>query len=190
MKNLTCCSVGVVCVPADGVRCRPAGMGESGVAQRCGLYVVQFDSPLIEADNDALARSGLTYLGYLPYNAALVVGTQSQIGLIAQEPNVQWTSLYQPAFRSQPAAPSNPSEEDDYIVQVADVPGNESLVQFVRRASLTAVNTIDVGPFLNLHAVERPARRRLPGRTAIRTSPGAAAAERSTAASNPTFSRQ
>jgi hypothetical protein len=130
----------------------PASGVIASYPQGRGLYVVQFDGPLNDADSDKLATFGLRYLGYVPHNAALVVGTQKQVDLLAKEPGVQWTSIYHTAFRAQPKFVQQPESDDEYIVQVANVDGKDALVDFVRRSSRRKVDVTDVGPYLNVYA--------------------------------------
>lgn len=130
----------------------PASGRISSYPQGRGLYVVQFDGPLSDSDSDKLAAFGLKYLGYVPYNAALVVGSQAQVDRLAKEPGVQWTSIYHTAYRARPAFVQEPGSDDEYIVQVANVEGKDAIVDFIRRSSRRKIDVSDVGPYLNVYA--------------------------------------
>jgi hypothetical protein len=83
-----------------------------------GLFVVQFDSPLVEADRQQLDQHNLRYLSYFNHNAVLVMGAESDVARIAADERVVWTSLYQPAFRAKPTPDFRPTLASEYLVQL------------------------------------------------------------------------
>lgn len=64
-------------------------------------YLVQVKGPVHRAWIDELKSSGLEVCGYIPYFALIVYGTQDEITLSATRPFVQWTGIFQPAYKLQ-----------------------------------------------------------------------------------------
>lgn len=121
-----------------------------------GLFVIQFVSPLLPEWEEKLTSRGLRYVGYLPYNAALVFGPQASVDALADDPDVQWTSLYHAAFRAQPDTYPVTDETRSYVIQVVNVPGNESVLQRLRLVNEGPAKEVAYGQYLNVFVEAYP----------------------------------
>jgi len=121
-----------------------------------GLFVIQLEAPLDAAWASQIEKAGLLYVTYLPYNAVLVYGNQSAVAHLANDPQVQWTSLYHPVFRAQPTDLSSNDRVGRYVVQLANVPGNEGVISELLQASLSEGQVTSYGPFVNVTAEVHP----------------------------------
>lgn len=103
-----------------------------------GLYLIQFNGALVPEWESALTAAGLRHIGYIPYNAALVVGSEAAVATIQANPNVQWVSLYQPAYRAQPERILPGTAE--MIVQFANVPESaEHIAAFEKQHNIRQI---------------------------------------------------
>jgi len=135
-------------LPASGVL--------SGYPGGEGLYVVQFDVPQDAELAGLIEKAGLRYVSYLPYNAALVYGNQSAVALLAAGPHVQWSSLYHPAFRAQPADLTSSDGVERYVVQLVDVPNSQAVVSDLLGASQSEGEVTSIGPYVNVTVAVDP----------------------------------
>jgi len=87
-----------------------------------GLYVVQFEAPLDSEWTDQISKAGLLYVSYIPNNAVVVYGSQSAVARLAAEPHIQWSSIYQPAFRAQPVDLASNNRAGRYVIQFVGDP--------------------------------------------------------------------
>src|SRR5262249_42553335 len=94
----------------------------SGYPEAEGLYVIQFEAPLDAAWAGEVEKVGLRYISYIPYNAVLVYGSQEAVARLAAKTEVQWASLYEPAFRAQPADLASVDRSDRYVIQFVATP--------------------------------------------------------------------
>jgi subtilisin family serine protease len=66
-----------------------------------GYYLVQFKGPIYQTWKEELMQDGISIIGYLPYHVYIVRATDEQIVLAQTKPFVQWTGVYQPAYKLQ-----------------------------------------------------------------------------------------
>ena len=78
----------------------PAAQAVSGNV--ASYYIVQFGSPVTEADRASIEAAGGTIHGYIPDYAFKVKMTGSEAANIAALDNVIWTGAFQPAYRVSP----------------------------------------------------------------------------------------
>ena len=121
-----------------------------------GLYVIQFEAPLDAEWTEDISQAGLSYVSYLPYNAALVYGNEKNVAQLAAKPHVQWASLYHPAFRSQPADATTTDRPGRYVVQLVDAPASQETVEALRSASEGEVEAETYGRYINVTAMIAP----------------------------------
>jgi Subtilase family len=129
-------------LPASGVL--------SGYPGGEGLYVVQFDVPQDAELTGLIEKAGLRYVSYLPYNAALLYGSQSAVARLAAGPHIQWSSLYHPAFRAQPADLQSSDRVERYAVQLVDVPNSQAVVAELLGASQSEGEVTSYGPYVTV----------------------------------------
>ncbi|HEV8580567.1 MAG TPA: S8 family serine peptidase [Thermoanaerobaculia bacterium] len=115
-----------------------------------GLYVVQFGAPLDAELTEQIEKAGLRYVSYLPYNAVLVFGSQSAVARLAAGPGVQWSSLYHPAFRAQPADLATSDQVGRYVVQVVAVPESQTVIGQLLQASRSEGQVATYGSYTNV----------------------------------------
>ncbi len=101
-----------------------------------GLYVVQFDGPLTADTEKELSDNKLTCVGYLPYNSVIVFGNHGDVVRLAAAPQVQWSSVYHPAFRAHPEKLPPADEMHRFLIQLVDTPGNEATWARLRAANV------------------------------------------------------
>jgi hypothetical protein len=124
---------------------RPLQLGETA-----GLYVIQFTAPLTVHHDEKLQRHGANYIGYLPHNAALVVGTPASFATLSNDPDVQWTSAYDSTLRAQPGAFFAGATE--MIVQFANVPSSKADVTRFRD-SHSIIQEVAYGRYVNFRVL-------------------------------------
>lgn len=115
-----------------------------------GLYVLQFEAPLDGEWTAQIEKAGLRYIGYLPFNAVLVYGSQSAVARAAALPHIQWSSLYHPAFRAQPGDLRSSERVERYVVQLVDVPDSQEVIEELLAASLTEGAVASYGPYTDV----------------------------------------
>jgi hypothetical protein len=145
-------------LPAD---LRQVDMADSiarGAAPRGGLYLVQFAGPIQDGWLDALKRTGVEIVSYMPNNAYVVrAQTGAALGLPFFKNNsfAQFVGDYEPAYRLSPelqAIRKEPAETlVDITAQVIDGPDAEKAI-----ADLKLMSNEMVGVYraLNYHNVE------------------------------------
>src|SRR5215831_6841479 len=65
-------------------------------------WIVQMDGPHGEPLKEAVARTGLTLLDYVPNYAFVARGTRAQLDAAKQVPGVAWAGDLHPAYRIDP----------------------------------------------------------------------------------------
>ncbi len=144
----------LILTPGFVVDTRDPRLPDSGVLSGYpggdGLYVVQFDAPQDSEFNDLIEEAGLRYVSYLPYNAVLVYGSQSAVARLAAEPHVQWSSVYHPAFRAQPADLHSNDIVGRYVVQLVNVPDSLGIIEELLGEGHSEEVVSSYGPYTNL----------------------------------------
>lgn len=67
--------------------------------QGSGYYIVQMIGPIYDAWTEELKAGGIEILGYIPHYALIVRATEEQIIQAKTKSFVQWTGIYQPAYK-------------------------------------------------------------------------------------------
>ncbi len=101
--------------PAAKAARRPVGMFDGA-----RMHLVQFNGSVQPAWYDALTKTGVQIVTYIPDNAYLVYGDAQALADVqtwaAQSPFVQWDGEYLPAYRIQP----DPRVSDGKLTQAGD----------------------------------------------------------------------
>jgi subtilase family protein len=149
-----------VLTPGHVIDTRAPRLPDSGVLSGYpggeGLYVLQFEAPLDDEWTAEIEKAGLLYVSYLPYNAVLVYGSQSAVARAAALPQIQWSSLYHPAFRARPVDLPSSDRVERYVVQLVDVPDSQAVIEELREESQTEEVVAPYGPYLNVTVEVHP----------------------------------
>lgn len=82
--------------PAVGVPEVPTGLAATSTNQ---VFIVQFQTQVLDEYLQGLKAAGATLSYYLPNNAYIVEMDQRTLSQVQQLPFVRWVGLYQPAYR-------------------------------------------------------------------------------------------
>lgn len=64
-----------------------------------GYYLVQVAAPITQSVKDAIAATGGTICGYLPFHALIVRADKQAIRMVSAHSFIRWTGLFQPAYK-------------------------------------------------------------------------------------------
>src|SRR6266436_1908815 len=112
------------------------------------MHLVQFAGPVQPAWHDALLKTGVRIVTYIPENAYLVYSDSQSIGqlqnLAATAPHIQWDGAYADAYKIHPAArtadsqgnPRTPATDMFAIQLVADPDANVATLKLLDQLKL------------------------------------------------------
>lgn len=86
-------------LPGEDVPQAPAGFR---AAEGNRLFLVQFETPGIEAYRQILRRIGAEVLQFVPHQSHVVRMDPALVGAVAAQPFVRWVGPYEPAYRIEP----------------------------------------------------------------------------------------
>ena len=112
------------------------------------MHLVQFAGPVQPAWHEALLKTGVQIVTYVPENAYLVYGDSQSIGQLqnlgATEQHIQWDGAYADAYKIHPAArtvdsdgnPLTPATDMFAIQLVADADANAATLKLLEQLKL------------------------------------------------------
>jgi hypothetical protein len=107
------------------------------------LHLIHFAGPVLPSWHDALLKTGVQIVTYIPHNAYLVYGDAPSLArlqsMAATAPHVQWEAEYADDYKMDPAARTTDSKgalrdvgTDDFAIQlIADQPANDTTIQLL-----------------------------------------------------------
>lgn len=138
---------------AIDTRANPPTTVDAATASLSGrrLRLVQFVGPILPEWHDALEKSGVRVVTYIPNNTYLVYAEPSRLAATSTLPKLQWQGAYLDRYKLQPELSTVAT--DEYIVQlVSDPDANEATLDLVRSMALAEPMVRGVADYVNVVA--------------------------------------
>ncbi|HEX7321048.1 MAG TPA: S8 family serine peptidase [bacterium] len=111
-------------------------------AEEYGYYLVQFKGPIYTAWLQDLKNVGIEVIGYIPMYAEIVYASRAQMNSISSKQYVQWTGIFQPAYKLQSELIDG-SGTDRVSVQVYTREDINKIVSLVESYGFAVIETVN-----------------------------------------------
>ncbi len=111
-------------------------------AEEYGYHLVQFKGPIYTEWLQDLKNEGIDVIGYIPMYAEIVFASREQISKISSKLYVQWTGIFQPAYKIE-ARLTNETGTDRVSIQLFPNEDMDAAVGQIRQLGFEIAEVID-----------------------------------------------